>query len=151
MRAAKLCLLVGCLLLLSVSICTAGNTAYRVSPQVPLESWTYPALERMVALCQVKTGLAGTRPLTRLEAARLLLEASLRSKLYYVPPQAKVLLVRLQNEFRDELAYLTAEPDSEVKLPSRPLRSAPSAIQASQNIPILAPVLSHIITRFSLG
>ncbi|MGK2906840.1 MAG: capsule assembly Wzi family protein [Desulfuromonadales bacterium] len=124
MRAAKLCLLITCLLLLTASLCAADNTAYRVSPQLPLQSWAYPALERMVALCQVKTGLAGTRPLTRLEAARLILEASLKAKLYYVPPQAKVLLVRLQSEFRDELAYLTAEPGSPVELPARPLRSA---------------------------
>lgn len=64
-----------CLLLLTLPVLAAPNSAHRVSAQIPLESWTYPAIERVVALCWVKSGLAGTRPLTRLEAARLVGEA----------------------------------------------------------------------------
>jgi len=124
MRIGKLCILMVCFALFSNLVYAEGNSAYKVSPQVPLESWTYPALDKVVALCQVKTGLAGTRPLTRLEAARLIVEASRNAAIYYVPPHVKVLLVRLTTEFHDELTYLSAEPNATVKLPSRLLRSA---------------------------
>jgi hypothetical protein len=124
MRLGKLNILMACLLLLSVPGYAAGNSAHKVSPQIPLESWTYPAMDRIVALCRVDSGLAGTRPLTRLEAARQIEEASSKAALYSVPPQAKVLLRRLKTEFHDELAYLAAEQDTVSEVSSKPLRSA---------------------------
>ena len=48
------------------------------SPYVPLDSWIYPALERLAALGYVKSGYLGMRPWTRLECARLLEEAEQR-------------------------------------------------------------------------
>jgi hypothetical protein len=112
-------------LFLEIAIpCYAANSAYNISPQIPLNSWTYPALDRVVALCQVKTGLSGTRPLTRLEAARLISEASLKAALYAVPLQVKILLKRLETEFHAELAYLAAEPGEDSMIPSKLLRAA---------------------------
>lgn len=99
-------------LLLSLPALAAGNSVYQVSPQIPLDSWTYPAIERVVALSSVRSGLAGIRPLTRLEAARLLSEASLKAKLSNMPIGARVLLQRLQTEFREELVYLEDEEGS---------------------------------------
>ena len=46
------------------------------SPYVPLDSWVYPALERLQALGYVHSGYLGMRPWTRMECARLLEEAS---------------------------------------------------------------------------
>lgn len=46
------------------------------SPYVPMDSWVYPAFERLTALGVVQSGLAGLRPWTRRECARLLEEAS---------------------------------------------------------------------------
>ncbi len=46
------------------------------SPYVPLESWIYPAFERLIALGYIRSGFIGIRPWTRLECARLLAEAS---------------------------------------------------------------------------
>ena len=46
------------------------------SPYVPLDSWIYPAMERLSALGYVKTESLGIRPWTRLECARLLGEAT---------------------------------------------------------------------------
>lgn len=46
------------------------------SPYVPLDSWVYPAFDRLAALGLVSSGLAGMRPWTRLECARLWNEAS---------------------------------------------------------------------------
>ena len=45
------------------------------SPYVPLDSWVYLALERLVALGYIKTAYLGIRPWTRLECARMLDEA----------------------------------------------------------------------------
>src|SRR5436309_2199211 len=45
------------------------------SPYVPLDSWTYPALERLIALGYIKSGYLGIRPWTRMECARMLEEA----------------------------------------------------------------------------
>lgn len=44
------------------------------SPYVPLDSWVYPALERLIALGYIKTGYLGIRPWTRMECARMLEE-----------------------------------------------------------------------------
>jgi len=44
------------------------------SPYVPLDSWIYPALERLIALGYIKTGYLGIRPWTRMECARMLEE-----------------------------------------------------------------------------
>lgn len=45
------------------------------SPYLPLDSWVYPALDRLMALGLIDSGFAGMRPWTRSECARLLGEA----------------------------------------------------------------------------
>jgi membrane-associated phospholipid phosphatase len=52
---------------------TSTNVA---SPYVPLDSWVYPAFERLSSLGVIPSGLLGLRPWTRKECARLLEEAS---------------------------------------------------------------------------
>jgi membrane-associated phospholipid phosphatase len=47
----------------------------RGSPYVPLDSWIYPALDRLAALGYINTQIAGLRPWTRSECARLVGEA----------------------------------------------------------------------------
>jgi hypothetical protein len=44
------------------------------SPYVPLDSWVYPAFDRLIAFGYAKSGFAGLRPWTRMECARLLAE-----------------------------------------------------------------------------
>lgn len=48
------------------------------SPYVPIDSWVYPAIERLIALGYVKGAFLSIRPWTRLECARLLEEANER-------------------------------------------------------------------------
>ncbi|HEV2197422.1 MAG TPA: capsule assembly Wzi family protein, partial [Candidatus Acidoferrum sp.] len=48
------------------------------SPYVPLDSWIYPALDRLAAMGLIDSGFAGMRPWTRNECARLLGEADER-------------------------------------------------------------------------
>jgi hypothetical protein len=45
------------------------------SPYVPLDSWIYPALERLAALGYIDSAIQGMRPWTRMECARQLGEA----------------------------------------------------------------------------
>jgi membrane-associated phospholipid phosphatase len=45
------------------------------SPDVPLDNWIYPAMERLVALGYISTAYAGQRPWTRLQCAQMLEEA----------------------------------------------------------------------------
>jgi membrane-associated phospholipid phosphatase len=51
------------------------NPNYMASPYVPLDSWIYPALERLIAMGYVQTGVLGMRPWTRMACARLLDDA----------------------------------------------------------------------------
>src|SRR5713226_6613327 len=52
-----------------------SSPANQGSPYVLLDSWVYPALDRLAALGYVNSGIFGMRPWTRLECARLLNEA----------------------------------------------------------------------------
>ena len=55
----------------------AGRSpAFMSSPYVPLDSWIYPALERLAAMGYVNTAYVGMRPWTRLECARLVEEVA---------------------------------------------------------------------------
>ena len=49
------------------------------SPYVPLDSWVYPAFDRLIARGRIQTAYVGLRPWTRLECARLLQEAEEQS------------------------------------------------------------------------
>lgn len=71
------------------------------SPYVPLDSWVYPALERLSALGYVQTMSLGMRPWTRLECARLLGEASERQA--DAPADAQELFASLSREFSSEI------------------------------------------------
>ena len=51
------------------------NPAYMASPYVRLESWIYPALERLIALGYMKSNVLGMRPWTRLQCARMVDDA----------------------------------------------------------------------------
>src|ERR1022692_589615 len=53
----------------------ARNPNYMASPYVPLDSWVYPALERLIALGYIQSGVLGMRPWTRMACAHLLDDA----------------------------------------------------------------------------
>lgn len=72
------------------------------SPYVPLDSWIYPALERMAAMGYIKTAILGLRPWTRLECARLLSEASEREPDEDSPADVQQLYESLSREFEGE-------------------------------------------------
>ena len=48
---------------------------YMASPYVPIDSWIYPSLERLIALGYMQSNMLGMRPWTRMACARMLEEA----------------------------------------------------------------------------
>jgi capsule assembly protein Wzi/PAP2 superfamily protein len=71
------------------------------SSYVPLDSWIYPALERLIALGYIKTGYLGIRPWTRLECARMLEEAE-QSRADQEDPSA--IAARIYRDLEGELS-----------------------------------------------
>jgi membrane-associated phospholipid phosphatase len=54
----------------------ARNPNYMASPYVPLDSWIYPGLERLIAMGYLRSAVLGMRPWTRMQCARLLDDAA---------------------------------------------------------------------------
>jgi membrane-associated phospholipid phosphatase len=76
----------------------------RGTPYVPLDSWVYPALDRLAAMDLVDSGFSGMRPWTRRECARLVLEAE--DHLADVDREAgnaEEIVTELKREFDPEL------------------------------------------------
>jgi len=72
------------------------------SPDVPLDSWVYPAIERLIAMGYIKSGYLGIRPWTRLECARMLEEA--QEKIEDDGDQDGEA-VRIYNDLSDEFSF----------------------------------------------
>lgn len=73
------------------------------SPSIPLNSWVYPALEKLTGLGYIQSSLQGDRPFTRAEAARQTIEAMSAAQDQILPPVARELVARLKKEFRQEI------------------------------------------------
>jgi membrane-associated phospholipid phosphatase len=80
------------------------SLANQGSPYVPLDSWIYPALDRLAGLGLVDSAFVGMRPWTRRECARLLGEAgdSLASS-EADEAEAARLVEALEREFHPEI------------------------------------------------
>jgi hypothetical protein len=75
------------------------------SPYVPLDSWIYPALDRLAAFGLIDSAFAGDRPWTRRECARLLGEAEERlDGSDAANGDQQDLVNELEREFRAEMA-----------------------------------------------
>ncbi len=74
------------------------------SPYVELDSWIYPAIERLAAMGYIHSEFLGMRPWTRNECAELVDEAgdAMRDS-DNVPAQADQLFTELQKEFHGDL------------------------------------------------
>jgi membrane-associated phospholipid phosphatase len=79
---------------------TPGNQG---SPYVPLDSWVYPALDRLSSMGLIDSGFAGMRPWTRRECARLLNEAEEKlGEGADSMTEAGKLFLALEHEFHSE-------------------------------------------------
>ncbi len=89
------------------------------SPDVPLDSWVYPAFERLAALGYVPTALLGMRPWTRLECARLVEEATEHQSAQQKDTSAADRLIRsLEQEFANDLRLLGGARNRSLELES---------------------------------
>jgi membrane-associated phospholipid phosphatase len=92
---------------------------YMASPYVPLDSWIYPALDRLAALGYVNSALTGMRPWTRMECARQVEEASTRVVEDEAEEGEAARLYReLQGEFSRETDLLGGGDNAELRLES---------------------------------
>ncbi|MGC2246035.1 MAG: capsule assembly Wzi family protein [Terriglobales bacterium] len=94
---------------------TAANMG---SPYVPLESWIYPAMERLAAFGYIKTASLGIRPWTRLECARLLGEAADLSPDSDGPAEVQELFRSLSEEFAAESSLMSGESNVHAQMES---------------------------------
>jgi membrane-associated phospholipid phosphatase len=96
------------------------------SSYLPLDSWEYPALERLAALGYLSTAYLGIRPWTRMECARLLEEAD-ESMRYQGEGtgegEAQKIYAALLTEFSAETSRLNGAANLDLRLDSIYTRS----------------------------
>ena len=86
------------------------------SPYVPLDSWTYPALQRLAALGYINSAIASMRPWTRMECARQVSEAADRIADDEGSGEAARLYQELAKEFSNEMEWLGGGDNAEIRL-----------------------------------
>ena len=83
------------------------NPNYMASPYVPLDSWIYPLLERLIAMGYAQSNMLGMRPWTRLACAEMLEDAGQKFQNDGVEAgEAGKIYRTLTSEFAGELARL---------------------------------------------
>ncbi|MGA8871941.1 MAG: phosphatase PAP2 family protein [Candidatus Acidiferrales bacterium] len=89
------------------------------SPYVELDSWIYPAIERLAALGYIHSEYLGMRPWTRIECVHLVQEAGDAIQAdASVPEQADQIYSTLATEFRGDLDESSLEGERIVRLES---------------------------------
>jgi membrane-associated phospholipid phosphatase len=88
------------------------NPNNMASPYVPLDSWIYPQMERLIALGYLRSAMLDMRPWTRLECARLLDDAqeNFPSNGEGEDPAGKIYRA-LISEFAPEIDRLNGDPN----------------------------------------
>lgn len=100
------------------------NAADMASTYVPIESWVYPAFDRLAAEGFVPSAIVSLRPWTRLSCARLINEAEKRvADDPQAPFDAASLLRSLSEEFAPELLEVDGGRNLEFRLESIDQRS----------------------------
>src|SRR5215469_244503 len=97
----------------------ATSSANMGSPYVPLDSWVYPAMDRLIAQGYIKSAIVDMRPWTRFECARLVSEAGEQLEdvdATYSQP-AKVYR-SLAQEFREELNLMEGGDNTRARVES---------------------------------
>jgi membrane-associated phospholipid phosphatase len=93
------------------------NPANMASSYVPLDSWVYPAMERLIALGYIQSADLGMRPWTRMECARLL-EEEADDRTSNETGEPRRIYQALAEEFSDETARLSGAPNLGINLDS---------------------------------
>ena len=110
------------------------SSASMGSPYLPLDSWVYPALERLAALGYIGTETVGLRPWTRLECARLTSEAGEHRADSDSPLEVQQLYGALSEEFAREFELMSGESNIGAQVESVYQRSSESRAGRSPTI-----------------
>src|SRR5467141_178431 len=94
----------------------SSSPANQGSPYVPLDSWIYPALDRLIAMGMTESGFAGVRPWTRSECARILTEAT--DRVDGGPTEAQRIYQLLETEFKEDLEGASSDAPFRARLES---------------------------------
>ena len=92
------------------------NPSNMASTYVPLDSWVYPAIDRLAALGYIQTDFTGLRPWTRMECARLVMEADERAASDESNSESAGLYRSLTREFALELRERMERPTKAYRL-----------------------------------
>ena len=98
---------------------TAPRPTNAASVYVPLDSWIYPAFERLIGFGYIDTAFLGLRPWTRMSCAQMLIE--MNKKIEYhtdVPKVIWQLQKTLDEEFAPEIATWDGHPTESLQLDS---------------------------------
>jgi hypothetical protein len=121
MRKSALLLLLPLMFSQAHGECDSSNTA---STYVPIESWIYPAIERLALAGYIQTAFAGLRPWTRMESARLVAEAREMQADQIVSEETNRLIKDLALEFAVELRQQDGQCNRQAAIDSIDWRSS---------------------------
>ncbi len=89
------------------------------SVNVPLDSWIYPAMERLIGQGYIDTAFLGLRPWTRMSCAHMLIEMNSKTEFHTdVPSEIWKLKQALDTEFAPEIATWEGHPSESLELDS---------------------------------
>ena len=98
---------------------SAPRPTNAASVYVPLDSWIYPAMERLVGFGYIDTAFLGLRPWTRMSCAQMLIQMSDKIKYHTdIPSEIYQLQKALDEEFAPELATWDGHPTESLQLDS---------------------------------
>ena len=98
---------------------SAPRPTNSASVNVPLDSWIYPAMERLIGGGYIDTAFLGLRPWSRMSCAKMLIE--MNEKVEYhtdVPSEIWQLKKTLDQEFAPEIATWDGHPTESIQLDS---------------------------------
>src|ERR1019366_1325154 len=98
---------------------TVPNPDHLGSTYIPLDSWIYPALNRLISRGYIETAFLGLRPWTRMNCAHMLsdLDDDVQGN-PYLPADISSTIKYLKAEFADELSAIEGKPIEAVQLSS---------------------------------
>jgi membrane-associated phospholipid phosphatase len=95
------------------------NPQHMASPYVPLDSWVYPAVEKLAALGYIKGAFLSLKPWTRIETASLVSDAGVDMAVdESVPSGIAEMQSQLVQEFTYELGLLDGKPNQTARIES---------------------------------
>jgi len=98
------------------------------STYVELDSWIYPAVERLAALGFIRTPFVGIRPWTRTAVAQMVAQADYEvADVSLLPPQEASLFSALKSEFSQELGLVEGSVNESIRVESLYTRINPIA------------------------